>query len=89
MQSNQTVCVDEIKKSIILAIERTGFNISSIDSTALDIFNEFKSISLFKVREAIRKGSLGEYGISYRLSTQEICIWIKKYLEVKKTKLNF
>lgn len=89
MQSNQMVSVDEIKKSLIIAIERTGFNLSSIDSTALDIFYEFKNESLFKIREAIRKGSLGEYGISYRLSTQEICVWIKKYLEVKKTKLNF
>jgi len=89
MQSNQMESVDEIKKSLIMAIERTDLNLTSIENTAIDIFAEFKHISLFKIREAIRKGSLGEYGTSYRLNTQEICIWIRKHLEIKKTKLNF
>lgn len=89
MQSNPTECVDEIKKSLIMAIERTDLNLTSIDNSANDIFTEFQRTSLSKIREAIRKGSLGEYGSTYKLTTQEICIWIRKYLKSKESNLNF
>tara|TARA_R110002124_G_scaffold283449_2_gene459470 strand:- start:1188 stop:1334 length:147 start_codon:yes stop_codon:yes gene_type:complete len=30
---------------------------------------------------AIKKGALGEFGRTYRMSTQEVCIWINEHLK--------
>jgi hypothetical protein len=49
-----------------------------------DISTEFKTIELEEIQKAIRNGSLGKYGRTYKFSTQEVCIWIREYLEDKK-----
>jgi hypothetical protein len=33
--------------------------------------------------EAIRQGSLGKYGLTYKLNTQAVCYWINQYLKEK------
>lgn len=33
------------------------------------------------ILKAIRNGSLGRYGKTFKLSTQEICIWIREYAD--------
>jgi hypothetical protein len=63
-------------------------NLTSIDNTANDIFEEFKHSNISKIREAIRKGSLGYYGQSYRMSTQEVCVWIRKHICELNSKLS-
>ena len=47
-----------------------------------DISTEFKDLDIQHVQKAIRRGSLGFYGKTFgEVSTQEICIWIIKYLK--------
>lgn len=82
-------CEDNLKKSLAVAMQRTDSEISNIDLTINDIFNEFKNKKICDVIEAIRQGSLGKYGLTYKLNTQAICYWINQYLKEKyKTNLD-
>jgi hypothetical protein len=82
-------CEDNLKKSLAVAMQRTDSEISNIDLTINDIFNEFKNKKIGDVIEAIRQGSLGKYGLTYKLNTQAICYWINQYLKEKyKTNLD-
>lgn len=67
-------------------MERTDMEFKSIDATIEDIITEFSDLPIEQVREALRNGSLGEYGSTFRLSTQEICVWIRKYRFNKNSK---
>jgi hypothetical protein len=69
-------------------MERLSMDFKNIDSTTTDLFNEFNYINIKQIREALRKGSLGYYGRTYKLSTQEVCVWIREYLKNNKTKLS-
>lgn len=72
-----------IKQSLILALERTNTIAFDLSNMILDIQTEFSRVSEQDIQKAIRKGALGEYGITYKLSTQVVCVWIRKYLENK------
>lgn len=61
-----------------MVMERVGMDFKDIDSTIQDLISEFGHIALKDIREALRSGSLGLYGQTFRLSTQEVCIWIRK-----------
>ena len=50
----------------------------------IDISTEFKNVDIDIIKSAMRKGGLGEFGRTYRFSTQEICIWIREELNVRK-----
>jgi len=80
-------CEDEIKKSLAVSMDRLGMDFKNIDNTISDLIIEFKGVPLKDIREAIRNGSLGKYGKTYRLSTQEVCVWIREYLKTKKPSL--
>ena len=80
------VVESNLKKSLVLAMERTGLEFLNIDSTINDIISEFEYTSLFDVIESLRLGSLGKYGKSFRLSTQEVCYWIREYIKENKAK---
>lgn len=71
---------------MVLVFERTGFEPIDITSMMRDVFDEFPNISIEDTRTALRKGGLGHYGISYKISTQVICFWIREYLRNKKSK---
>lgn len=66
-----------------MAIVRTESKPIDVNSISLEILNEFKGVDVDDMVKAIRNGSLGKYGRTYRLSTQEICIWIREYLKKK------
>ena len=70
----------EVVKLMPLAIKRTGSNISdeTMLSMSLDIENQFKETSIDIIQSALKKGALGEYGQTYKLTTQVICIWIRE-----------
>lgn len=68
-------------------MERLRMDFQSIDETIIDLLDEFKHVRLKDIREALRNGSLGKYGKTYRLSTQEVCVWIREHLKTKKTNL--
>lgn len=61
-----------------MVMERVGLDFKDIDSTIQDVISEFGHVNLKDIREALRNGSLGLYGQTFRLSTQEVCIWIRK-----------
>lgn len=81
LDKTKDVNVLEIQKSLVYAMDRTGDTELIIENTIHDILSEFKLLSEDKIKEAIKKGSLGAYGKTYKLTTQEICIWIREYLK--------
>jgi hypothetical protein len=72
--------------SIAVAIERTKTEPFIIQPMVQDILSEFPRISNDDFTLAIRNGSLGKYGKTYKLSTQEVCFWIREYLKEKNKK---
>ena len=64
-------------------MERTDCEIKNIDNLVLDISEEFKNKKLVDVKEAIRQGAFGKFGITYKISTQVIGYWINQYLKEK------
>lgn len=77
---NQTQVSDKIKKSVALALERTGTPPFDIGGMCKDIETEFGDVSVDVITTAIKNGSLGRYGRTYRFCTQEVCIWIRQHL---------
>jgi hypothetical protein len=76
-----------VKKYLAVSMERLGMDFKNISLTTNDIITEFNYMSLKQIREALRNGSLGKYGRTYKLSTQEVCFWIREYLKANKNKL--
>jgi hypothetical protein len=74
----------KIATYVSLAFERTGTNPFNIESMVNDIQSEFPHLNESSLKQAIRNGSLGHYGKTYKLTTQEICIWIREYLKENK-----
>ena len=35
------------------------------------------------IQKAIRSGSLGKYGRTYKFTIQEVCFWVREYLKEK------
>jgi hypothetical protein len=68
-------------------MERLEMDFNNIDSTIKDIIDEFGYVQLKNIIAAIRQGSLGYFGQTYRLNTQVVCVWIREYLKSKKTSL--
>jgi hypothetical protein len=69
--------------AIAVAFERTSTEPFNIDNMVKDVINEFGDVQKDDIIKAIRNGGLGMYGKTYKLSTQEICIWIRSYLKEK------
>lgn len=75
---------EKIKQSIKSLFQRTKIAGTKEDGEIiLEAINEaFPMLRPEHIDKAIRKGSLGEYGKIYnRLTAQEICIWIRAYME--------
>lgn len=66
-------------------MERIGMELTNIDSTIYDISTEFSFLSVEKIQIAIRCGALGKYGRTYKMTTQEVCYWIREYIKSKDT----
>lgn len=64
-------------------MERTDCEIKNIDNVVFDISEEFKNKKLVDVKEAIRQGAFGKFGITYKISTQVVGYWINQYLKEK------
>jgi hypothetical protein len=75
---------EKIKQSIKSLFQRTKIAGTKEDGEIiLEAINEaFPTLRPEHIDAAIRKGSIGEYGKIYnRLTAQEICIWIRAYME--------
>jgi hypothetical protein len=83
---NNTLAFNDVLFASLLKTElRTGKNLLNIDETMIDIKQEFKHLRAEQIIKAIRNGSLGLYGSTYNLSTQQVCIWIREYLKPSKS----
>jgi hypothetical protein len=65
----------------MIALERTGTEPFNLENIAKDIITEFGFITEIQMIKAIRNGSLGKYGRTFKFSSQEVCIWIREYLK--------
>lgn len=72
-----------LMKYIAVAFERTNTEVINIEKMSFDIITEFSKCEDEDFKKAIRNGGLGKYGRTYKLSTQEICIWVREYLKEK------
>ena len=77
----------EIIASLVIAFDRTNTPLIDLSNMAIDVVNEFRRIEITEIQKAIRNGALGKYGRTYRMSTQEVCIWIREYLKEKNKNL--
>lgn len=73
----------KLSNSILVAFERTGTTPFNIDNMVTDIESEFKYLPTDELIKAIRNGGLGAYGITYKLTTQSICFWIREYIKAE------
>lgn len=75
-----------LRMAIATAFERTGTDPYNIDGMINDIFSEFPHLTEEQIKKALRNGGLGVYGKTYKLTTQEVCIWIRTYYEENRFK---
>lgn len=75
-----------LKTSIVIAMERTRTDAFNIENLVKDVLSEFPKLPSDDFTTAIRNGSLGKYGPTYKFSTQIICVWIREYLKEKNKK---
>jgi hypothetical protein len=87
-QLEPTIRVSKIQQSMVVAFERTATELIETLNMAQDIHSEFPTIPIETIQLAIRKGSLGEFGYTYKLSTQVVCIWIREHLKRKNQNYN-
>ncbi len=71
----------ELKASLVLAMDRLGMTFKNIENTIDDIVLQFPILTINQFRTAVRNGSLGHYGQTFKLNTQIVCIWVDKHLE--------
>lgn len=71
----------DLHKSLVLAFERTRSDPFDVSGLVIDVLKEFPKLSSDEMIEALRNGGLGKYGRTFRLSTQEVCYWIRMYLK--------
>ena len=70
------------RTSLTLAFSRTGseFDKNLANSIYFDVVEAFPDITLDEFTQALKNGGLGMYGKTYKLTSQEVCIWIRNYL---------
>ena len=82
--SDKSILINSLQQSIVLVFDRTNTSARNIDGIVIDILKEFPDITDDEITNALRNGSLGKYGKTYKLSTQEMCCCIRNYRENKK-----
>lgn len=83
-QQNQSVTntaisdTKTITASVVVAFERVNVikGDCNIGNMVMDIQSTFPKLETLQITKAIKMGSMGKYGTSYRFSTQEIGKWI-------------
>lgn len=68
--------------SLLMAYKRTGFEPRSEDELNVimqDVETEFKGkMKLSDVISSVKKGALGYYGHTYKMTSQTVCTWIRE-----------
>jgi hypothetical protein len=82
-----SIATNEIKQSLVLTMERLDMDFKHLNSATCDIIANFGFMPLNHIENALKHGSFGEYGMTFRLNTQTVCFWLKEYNKSKKSKL--
>lgn len=69
----------DLQTSLVFAFERTKTDPFDVSGLIKDVLIEFPKLSSNDIITALRNGSLGMYGRTFKLSTQEVCYWIREY----------
>lgn len=85
-KSEITIREYNLKSSLAVAFERTNTPPFNLDKLVSDVLSEFPRVSDNDITLALRSGSLGKYGRTFKLSTQEVCYWIREYQKSKTKK---
>lgn len=80
-QKTQICKVKQLSQSIVLAFKRVNVQPERVLDIAEDIVKTFPTIDEKDLIEAVKRGALGEFGRTYRMSTQEVCIWVREYIK--------
>lgn len=70
-----------LQEALFFAFERTKSEPFDVSALIKDVLTEFPNVDINKIITALRNGGLGKYGRTFRLSTQEVCFWIREYLK--------
>jgi hypothetical protein len=70
-----------LQTALGFAFERTRSEPFDLSGVIEDVLDEFPNVSDENLKRAIRNGGLGMYGRTFRMSTQEVCFWIRQYLK--------
>jgi hypothetical protein len=46
-----------------------------------DVLDEFNRLDTLTIDKHCANGGLGKYGRTYKLSTQEVCYWIREHIK--------
>lgn len=87
MKQEETTLEYKLLSFLNVAEERCDLQIKNILKTTTDILNEFPKLTENQFKKALRNGGLGKYGRSYKISTQEVCFWIREYIKENKNNL--
>jgi hypothetical protein len=71
----------DLRDALIVAFDRTRTEPFDVTLMINDVLDEFKRLDTLTIRQALRNGGLGKYGRTYKLSTQEVCYWIREYIK--------
>jgi hypothetical protein len=81
--------IEELKAMFTYVEERVDLRLKYHHSTAADLLAEFgDQLTKNEFREALWNGSMGYYGRTHRLSTQELFIWVQQYVNDKQVTIN-
>lgn len=83
LKKNEINKQQSLQKALFYAFERTKSEPFDITLLVKDILEEFPRVKEADLILAIRNGGLGMYGRTFRLSTQEVCYWIRQYINPK------
>jgi len=64
-----------------MAFSRVSTEPFDLTDMVTDIMEEYEDVEFDVIKKAIRNGSLGKYGRTYKLCTQEVCLWIDAHLK--------
>ena len=68
-----------LQAALVLALDRLRVDPFPLDAMIEDIRLCYPDVKTSDITTAIRKGSSGEYGKTFRFSFQEVSIWIMEY----------
>ena len=69
----------DFQQTLVLAMANTCIDIDNLQFTEDALREQFKGEQKTVVIKAIKKGSMGAYGISHKLTPQVIGYWIYQY----------